>query len=137
MANGAAVAKLVPPSAPATPSTGQEDIRTTIGTAVARAATGLCYAVQEYQNGGLTNTTRTVNGERIAALYWLQQAHGGKIDFPAVAREQGKVVLRQYLRDDFYQQYSTEQGDAVLDMFIDETLAVLARVTAAERAWAN
>jgi hypothetical protein len=141
MPNGAAALHLAFEPAPESKdaSVGKPDAETAtaIGIAMASAATGFCYAMQEYQNGGLTSTTRTVNGERIAALYWLQQAHGGKIDFAATAREQGKVILRQYLRDDFYRQYSTEQGDAALDMFIDETLAVLARVTAVERAWAN
>jgi hypothetical protein len=146
-ANGTAVLALLPSASEPTPAATSSStaagkpnkpIETTIGEAMAAAATGLCFAAQEHQQlGALTSTTRTANGERIAALYWLQQAHADKLDFAATAREQGKVILRQYLRDDFYQQYSTEQGDAALDMFIDETLAVLARVTAVERAWAN
>lgn len=135
MVNGAAVARLVPPANPS--ANDQEGIEAEIGRAVASAVTGLCFAVAESQNGGLRSATRTENGERVARMFELQEAHAGEIDFPTVARAAGKVVLRQYLGNDFYRQYSTEQGDAVLDMFIDETLAVLARVTAVERALAN
>lgn len=119
------------------PSASGAGIETAIGIAMASAATGLCQGVAEYQNGGLTSTTKMTNGEQIAALYWLQHAHAGEIDFPAVAREQGKVVLRQYLKDDPCRQYTQEQNDAAIDLFIDETLAVLRRVTATMQAWAN
>ena len=139
MANGTPALALLPPApepTPANPSM-QEDIRATIGAAVASAATGLCFAVQEHQNGGLTSTTKMTNGERIAALYWLQQAHADKLDFPTVAREQGKAVLRTYFDADFYRTYGPGAGGWTLDMLIDEVLAVVGRVTAVERARAN
>ena len=135
MANGVAV-RLAPEPTPASPSM-QEDIRTAIGTAMASAATGLCFAMQEFQNGGLTSTTKMTNGERIAALYWLQQAHGGKIDFPAVARAAGKAVLRTYFDADFYRTYGEGAGEGVLDAAIDGVLEVVAKVTASEKAFAN
>jgi hypothetical protein len=135
MANGAAVA-LLPSAAPTSAAAGKP-IETEIGAATASAVTGLCFAVAESQNGGLRSATRTENGERIAKMFELQEATLGKLDFAATAREQGKIVLRQYLGDDFYRQYSLEQGDAAIDMFIDETLAVLRKVTATMRAWAH
>ena len=105
---------------------------------MARAATGLCFAMQEYQNGGLRPETRLANGERIARLFELQEATLGEIDFSLVAREQGRIALRRYLdANDFYCHHSAEQGDAVLEMCIDDVLAVVAKVTAFERAMAN
>ena len=76
-------------------------------------------------------------GLACAALYWLQQAHGGKIDFPAVAREQGKAVLRTYFDADFYRTYGEGAGEGVLNAAIDGVLEVVAKVTAIERARAN
>jgi hypothetical protein len=112
-------------------------IETVIGEAMASAATGLCFAMQEFQNGGLTSTTRTENGARIAALYWLQQAHAGEIDFPAVARAAGKAVLQTYFDADFYRTYGEGAGEGVLDAAIDGVLEVVAKVTASEKAFAN
>ena len=69
---------------------------------------------------------------------WTMASGSKPIDFPTVAREQGRIALRQYLAEGgFYGQHTTEQGDAVLDMFIDDVLAVVARVTAFEAALAN
>ena len=70
-------------------------------------------------------------------MYELQQAHAGAIDFPVVARREGKVLLRQYLDGGFHRHYNTEQGDAVLDAIITELLAIVAKVTTFERAMAN
>jgi hypothetical protein len=135
MANGAVVARLVPPAAPAD-ATGKP-IEAEIGEAVASAATGLCYAVHEHQQlGALTNTTRTTNGERIARIYHLQQAHEGKIDFAAVARAEGTRVLRSCLDADFYRTHAGA-GDWTINMIVDEVLAIVGRVTAFERAMAN
>lgn len=134
--NGVAV-HLAPTPTSASPSP-QEDIRTAIGEAMVAAVVGIGGALAEFENGGLTNTTRTANGERVARLYELQQSSLDEINFPVVAREQGKVALRQFLAaGDFYSQHSTEQGDAVLDMLIGDVLAVLRKVTALEAAWAN
>ena len=131
--NGVAV-RLAPEPTPASP---QEDIRATIGAAMASAATGLCFAMTEFQNGGLRPATRTENGERIAALYWLQQAHAGEMDFPAVARAAGKAVLRTYFDADFYRTYGEGAGEGVLDAAIDGVLEILSQVTAIERAMAH
>ena len=137
MANGtAALALLTFASAPAD-ATGKEPIEREIGEAVASAATGLCYALQEYQNGGLTSTTKMTKGERIARIYHLQQAHAGKLDFPTVARAEGARVLRTYFDADFYRRYGPGAGEWTINMIIDEVLAVVGRVTAHERAFAH
>lgn len=142
MANGVAALRVALEPAPHSEATaggaGAAATEITIGQAVAAAVTGLGFALQEYGAGGLTNQTRTANGARIAALYEMQQAHAGALDFALVARREGKVALRQFLAaSDFYCQHTTEQGDAVLDMFIDGVLTVLSKVTALEAAWAN
>jgi hypothetical protein len=134
--NGAAALHLAFEPTPASPSA-QEDIRTAIGEAVASAATGLCQGVAEYQNGGLRPETRLANGERIARIYHLQQAHADKLDFPAVARAEGVRVLRQYFDASFYERYGPGAGEWTTNMIVDEVLAVVGRVTALEAAWAN
>jgi hypothetical protein len=143
MANGAVVRLLeLPPehseATTGTPGTAATEIEATIGQAMAAAVTGLGFALAEYQNGGLTNKTRTANGERVARLYELQQSTLGQIDFGLVAREQGRIALRQYLdAAGFYQRHGAEQGDAMLDMFIADVLGVVAKVTDFERRLAN
>jgi hypothetical protein len=139
MANGnAALLLLAPESTPAGVTTGKpNEVERSIGQATAAATTALCQAMQEYQNGGLRPETRLASGTRVAALYQLQQAHAGALDFAATVRREGKRVLRQYFDGDFHQHYSAEQGDAVLDLFIDEVLAVVAKVASFERAWVN
>jgi hypothetical protein len=70
-------------------------------------------------------------------LYELQQSTLGQINFSTVARVEAKCVLRTYLDADFYRRHGTAQGEAALDLFIDEVLQILAKVTAFERAMAN
>jgi hypothetical protein len=59
------------------------------------------------------------------------------MDFPAVAREQGKVVLRRYFDADFYRTHGKGAGEGVLDAAIDGVLEILSQVTAIERAMAH
>jgi hypothetical protein len=139
MPNGAAALHLVPApeSKGEPPSAPGAGIEVEIGIAMANAACGLCFAVQEHQQlGALTSTTRTTNGERIARIYHLQQAHADKLDFPAVARAEGARVLRTHLDADFYRTH-TGAGEWTINMIVDEVLAIVGRVTAVERAMAN
>jgi hypothetical protein len=139
MANGVAALHLVPApeSKGEPPSTPGAGIEVEIGEAVASAATGLCFAVQEHkQLGALTRTTKMTNGERIARIYHLQQAHADKLDFAAVARAEGARALRTYFDADFYRTHA-DAGEWTINVVIDEVLAIVARVTAVERAWAN
>jgi hypothetical protein len=140
MPNGNHALKLLAPE----PAVGPKDASAgamageSIGRAMAAAVTGLGFALAEFENGGLRPETRLANGTRIAALYELQQAHAGEISFEAVAREQGRIALRQFLdAGGFYQCYSAEQGDALLDMLIADVLAVVSRVDAVMRAGAH
>ena len=108
MANGTPVrlpSTLSPPSVPAFAKvTAGKPAPAEIGAATASAATALCYAMQELQqNGGLTSATRTAGGERVAQVAQLRLDSLGEIDdFNAVARAEGRRVLRAYLDADFY-----------------------------------
>jgi hypothetical protein len=139
MANGNAALQVLAPEPPSTPDvpTGIEAVEAEVGEATAAAACAICQGLAEYQNGGLTSTTRAAGGERVAALYWLQQTHAGRIDFPAVARTEGRRVLQTYLDADFYRCHGPGAGEGTLGLFIDAALEVLAQVTAFERAFAN
>jgi hypothetical protein len=139
MANGSAALQILAPEAPSTPDvpTGIEAVEAEVGEATAAAACAICQGLAEFQNGGLSPTTRAAGGERVAALFWLQQAHAAKLDFPAVARAEGARVLRLYLDADFYRCHGPGAGEGTINMVVDEVLAVLAQVVEFERAFAN
>src|SRR5262245_62475412 len=100
-----------------------DPIEILIGEAVAVAALTLMAALQEFQNNGLTRTTRTAGGDAITALWELQRATRTEIpDFEQVAREHGTKALKSKCNGG----YSAAAGD----ILIDETLRILARVTA-------
>jgi hypothetical protein len=137
MANGSSSAlKILALDPPADPPTGiQEGIEATIGQATAAVATAFCLGADEYMAGALTPATREAGGARVEALYWLQAAHAGKIDFPLIARREGARVLRGYL-DGIYQQHPAA-GEEMIDIALSTVLDILNRVTAATRAWVN
>ena len=127
--NGASALRLVDTSEPAPAP--QTLIEAKIGAAMASAVCAIALGCHEFQNGGLAPATKTAAGDRIAALYHLQQAHATEIDFDAVAREHGRRALRTYLdAEGFYQRHSQAQGDATLDIYLDGTLEILGKVTA-------
>ena len=134
MANGVAALRLVdstvsaPAAAPA-----KTEIEAAIGEAVASATAGLCFALFEYQDGGLRPETKRVMGERVAAVVMLQLAHEDDHDFAVKARG-AKCILRQCFDADYLRRYTTEQADAAVDLYLDELLAVVSRVVATERA---
>ena len=125
MVNGTAVLAHVPEP----PS---EAAEIEVGEAIASAACGFCFALQEFQqNGGLTDVVRAAGGERIARVAQLQLGHElGDRDFTAIAHRAGKAVLRQFFDGSF----SPAQCDAALDFYINEVLMIVSRVVAMERA---
>ena len=142
--NGAAVAlpfALTPPSAsvPATgkPAAAPAGAPITLGeevsAAVASAVTGLCFALNEYQNGGLRPETRRAIGERTARVAMMQLELGDQVF--AVHARGARHVLRRSLDADYFRRYSLEQADEAIDMFVGELLAVVGRVVEDERAF--
>ena len=94
--------------------------------------TGLCFALNEYQNGGLRPETRRAIGERTARVAMMQLELGDQ-DFAVHARG-ARHILRQYLDADFFRRHSFEQADEAIDMFVGELLGVVDRVVEDERA---
>jgi hypothetical protein len=140
MPNGAVALKLVsPPEHPSkdTPAAGKPDkVEAMIGAAVAGVATLLCAAVQDHQHlDGLDPKIREAGGIRVAQLAEMWLAHDGSDhEFIDVARQQGRIVLQQYLPASFFRRYSTEQGGAALDYYVDVVFAITSRVVKDERA---
>jgi hypothetical protein len=119
---------------PMKPSEGIE----AIGQATAAAAIVFAWgALGCHETGKVAPAAKEAGGERIAALYWLRQAHAGKIDFTATARAEGKRVLRTYFDAEFYQRHGPGAGEAMINIAIDEVLATVNRVDVMMRAWAN
>jgi hypothetical protein len=96
-------------------------------------------AMQEFQqNGGLTSAIRTAGGERVAQVAQLRLDSLGEIDdFNAVARAEGRRVLRAYLDADFYCTHGPGAGEEALDSILSELLEIVDRVVADELAWAS
>jgi len=137
MPNGAAVALSFAPEPPSQdkPTSG---IELEIGNAVASATTALATAMCDHQRmGALAAQTREAGAARIAKVVELCLRYDGKIDFGAVAKIQGRIILRQCLDADFYRHYSREQGDAALDLYIGGLLEIVQRVVELEQALAN
>jgi hypothetical protein len=131
MANGHACLQLVEQARDAPAGT---EVETRIGVAVASAACGLCYSLGEYQNGGLTDKTRMVNGERIAAVALLRLDSIGSpgLDFFEVARVEAAKILRTYFDADFYRTYGVAAGETTIDEIISSVLEITKRVVAIE-----
>jgi hypothetical protein len=138
MANGAAAANLLPTlgSAPAPTPLTSSPIEQRIGAAVAGAAITLNAALAEFRDGRLRPVTRAAGGEKIAALYTLQQDTLGTLDFDRVARREGRLILRQHLPADFRRQHENA-SEAIINILLDETLRILDRVTKFEKAMAH
>jgi hypothetical protein len=142
MANGSAALKLLAPEPPpdehSEPSAPAE-----LGLAVAGATAVLCRAMFDYrQNGELDPQVREAGGSGIAKVATWQLDHGlGDLEFAAVARQQGKIQLRQHLNTDFFRHNSPAEVEAALDFYIDSLLEMVSRVVKDERAfraaWAN
>jgi len=123
--NGAAALQLVhtevPEPAPAT----SEGIERRVGIAMADAVAAVSAGCVEWIGGGVTAKTKSLGGERIAALYWISQSPG--FDF-ATARTECLRVLQERHGPD------TSETTNVL---IDGVLEILTKVTAFMRLTAN
>src|SRR5262245_61994284 len=103
-------------------------LETRIGSATASAVEALARGVLDYAAAGrMLSDTKALCGERLAKLYELQQAHAGKLDFPATVREAGKREL-------FQRHGSAALPESEFDFLIAHALAIVSRV---ERAMAH
>ena len=142
MANGSTALKLLAPEPPpdqhSEPSAPAE-----LGLAVADATAVLCRAMFDHrQNGELDPQVREAGGSGIAKVATWQLDRGlDDYEFAAMAREQGKIQLRQHINTDFYRQHSAVAVEAALDFYINSLLEMVSRVVKDERAfraaWAN
>jgi len=124
MANGTAALRLVSPEPAAATS---EGIEQRVGTAMADAVAAISLGCVEWLGDGLTAPTKSLGGERIAALYWLLQEASG-FDFEAMARVECRRVLRERHGPD------TSETTNVL---IDGVFEILAKVSTHMRLTAN
>jgi hypothetical protein len=129
MANGVAVLRpLAEDPAPALAPTDGEPIEQRIGIAMADAVAAISLGCVEWGwGGGLTVPTKSLGGERIAALYWLAQSSGP--DFEATARTEGRRVLLE--------RHGPDAHEATTNILIDGTLEILTKVSNFMRATAN
>jgi hypothetical protein len=138
MANGAAV-RLAPEPIPASPSTSaQEEIKITIGRAMADATEALGAALADYDAGGrLTDANRALGGETIAKVVELQLATLGEMpDFSALALAEGKRILHARHGAALRQQLGSDAGiDYTFILLLTHILAVANKVAAIEMAF--
>jgi hypothetical protein len=139
MANGSVALRLVtapapvptpePPAAAAAPPTADDPILQKIAEATADVVGIIAQGIVDWSGFGMLQpSTRSATGDAFLQLYTLSQATAGELDFPAVARQQGKKLIRQ-------------RGPGLSETIVDDLLAhaldILARVSADERARAN
>jgi len=91
-----------------------------VGELVAAAATAILQALREFQNGGLTASTKMQGGDLICELYRLRQFMIADWPFDAIAREHGKTALREM--------YGTRIDERTIDLLIGEVLDILQKV---------
>jgi hypothetical protein len=107
------------------PSDAQDpSIERTIGALVADAAAALMMALaQRYEGESLSVEVKNLGGDTITQLYTMRQFGYRSRDFDAVARREGKRVLRERLRG-----APITPSDAQLEEWISWPLDVLDRV---------
>ena len=135
MANGNTATLPVPMTA-SVPAQGKPGTELEIGEATAAAATALCRALEQYQNGGLTHEVRMAGGDRIGKVVMLKMAFFDEEKFDLIAHAEGKRVMRRFFDDDFYRRHGPGAGEATMDHFINEVLEVVAHVIKLEKALA-
>jgi len=94
-----------------------------VGQQVAGAASALALALGEFQDGGLTSSTKAQGGDLIAELYRLRAFMVGYWDFDKIAREHGAAALRAGC--------DGEMSPATADKLVSAVLDILARVVRA------
>jgi hypothetical protein len=125
MANGASVLQLVHPESAPTEELGQR-----VGIAMADAVAVISRGCYEFGwGGGLTVPTKALGADRIADLYTLLQAIPTGVDFPAIARSEGRRVLQE--------RHGGGLPEPMLDVLLDGTLEIVDRVATYMRLTAN
>ena len=77
--------------------------------------------MSEFQDRGLTTSTKMASADAITKLYKLRQFMMGTWGFDAIARQHGKLVLREACGRDV--------TDDTVNALVDETLEILRKVT--------
>jgi hypothetical protein len=96
-----------------------------IGEAVAHAAATIMWAFAERDRGEMSPVMREMSGDVIARLYAMRQFAYRSVDFDAIARREGKRILRERLP-----KKPVAPTEAQLDEWIGWPLEILARVIA-------
>ena len=133
MANGAAALHVLDEPAAAAPT----EIDLAIGEATAAAACMIAAAMMTHlQIGRLTDEIRATGSERLARVSRLQLDNLDKIDFDAIARQQGLVILRRQLADtDVFRQHGADAVERALNNFLDGALEIKRLAVADELAF--
>src|SRR4051794_26455816 len=92
--NGTAV-KLPCTSELAPASVKPSEIERKIGGMVADAAVMTCAGAWEHEAGGMSPATRVQAGDLFVALFKLQEATLGELDFNTTAQREGRRVLQE------------------------------------------
>lgn len=96
-----------------------------IGKTVAAAASTIAEALGEFQDGGLTSTTKAAGGSCIFELYRLRQFLIASFpDFDTIARERGTEEMRAASNG--------EVSSVTIDVLVDGVLDILTKVVRAE-----
>ena len=107
-----------------------------IGDLIAQAAGLMCLAAEKYLAGQSTLSNSMQTGELIAKLYFLQQS--APADFATIVRREGRRVLMAAMAQNAAPVVASNGDmDLAMDEVLSWPLAVLARVTESERAFAN
>jgi hypothetical protein len=119
-------------------STKDKQIELDIGIAMANAVIASCRALTDLEvSGAMSPTVRAENGAWLARLYTLQQEVSGKIDFAATARREGRRLFYDRHGVAFWAYHGTNFTERTLDVLIDNTLEIVGKITASERALAH
>lgn len=144
MSNGAVVRLPLPESPPATPtvtpsadpSTPAQEVETAIAEATADIIQVICRSVCEYASrGAMDPETKAKTGDNFLRWYELQAVIGER-EFPALARRQGKAVLRKRYAA-IRQPGDPDFDEKLIDDFLSHAFDILAKVTADEKIFAK
>jgi hypothetical protein len=109
-----------PASSRSTAATPANTIERHVGTIVAAASIAILQALREFQNGGLTASTKMQGGDLICELYRLRQFMIADWPFDVIVREHGKTALREMC--------GTYLDARKIDLLISEVLDLLEKV---------
>ena len=116
------------------------ELKSKIGEAAAAAVIASCLAIKDFwAAGAMTLETRESNGTHIANLYMLSQETGiDESTFATMVRAEGKRTLYARYGAWFRAHHNgADIPEPMLDMLLDDLIAILGKVTAAERLLAH